>query len=59
MYTSNFWLAVDQPAGTGYSYVTKQDNVRELAEAAEQVVVFLSNLYKIFPEYITMDVSAS
>lgn len=27
---------VDQPAGTGFSYVTKHDDVRELAEAAEQ-----------------------
>jgi carboxypeptidase D len=48
--------AVDQPAGTGFSYVTKQDNVRELAEAADQVVTFLSNLYQVFPEFISMDV---
>jgi len=46
---------VDQPAGTGYSYVTKNDNVRELADSADQVVNFLSNLYQIFPEYATMD----
>jgi len=52
-----FARVVDQPAGTGYSYVTKNDNVRELAESAEQVVNFLQNLYKIFPEYSTMDVS--
>lgn len=32
------------------------DNVRELAEAAEQVVVFLSNLYRVFPELAKMDV---
>ena len=47
---------VDQPAGTGYSYVTKNDNVRELADSADQVVNFLENLYQIFPEYATMDV---
>lgn len=48
---------VDQPAGTGFSYVNKNDNVRELVEAADQVVNFLANLYKLFPEFIGMDVS--
>ncbi|GAA6021357.1 hypothetical protein JCM11491_004759 [Sporobolomyces phaffii] len=48
-------LFLDQPAGTGMSYVTKNDNVRELADAADQVVKFLENLYQIFPEYATMD----
>ncbi|GAA5887520.1 hypothetical protein JCM5296_002604 [Sporobolomyces johnsonii] len=48
-------LFLDQPAGTGYSYVTKNDNVRELADAADQVVAFLANLYQIFPEFATMD----
>ncbi|GAA5988553.1 hypothetical protein JCM5350_004451 [Sporobolomyces pararoseus] len=48
-------LFLDQPAGTGYSYVTKNDNVRELADSADQVVNFLENLYQIFPEYATMD----
>ncbi|GAA6058715.1 hypothetical protein JCM10212_003403 [Sporobolomyces blumeae] len=48
-------LFLDQPAGTGYSYVTKNDRVRELDEAADQVVQFLVNLYKVFPEFATMD----
>ncbi|KAK4704188.1 hypothetical protein P7C70_g2025, partial [Phenoliferia sp. Uapishka_3] len=48
-------LYLDQPAGTGYSYVTKHDDVRELAEAAGQVVNFLANLYQVFPEFIHMD----
>ncbi|KAL8280321.1 hypothetical protein RQP46_007238 [Phenoliferia psychrophenolica] len=48
-------LFLDQPAGTGYSYVTKHDDVRELAEAANHVVRFLANLYEIFPEFATMD----
>lgn len=46
---------VDQPAGTGYSYITKNDNARELVEIADQVVAFLSNFYQVFPEYATMD----
>lgn len=48
---------VDQPAGTGFSYVNKNDSVRELAEAADHVVNFLANIYKLFPEFIGMDVS--
>ncbi|KAL8283118.1 hypothetical protein RQP46_005896 [Phenoliferia psychrophenolica] len=48
-------LFLDQPAGTGYSYVTKHDDVRELAEAANHVVKFLENLYQIFPEFVNMD----
>ncbi|GAA5876309.1 hypothetical protein JCM3774_003719 [Rhodotorula dairenensis] len=48
-------LFLDQPAGTGYSYVTKNDDVHELDTAAQQVVNFLANFYKIFPEYATMD----
>lgn len=48
-------LFLDQPAGTGFSYVTTNDDVRELAQAAEHVVTFLSNLYQIFPEFLNMD----
>ncbi|GAA5835285.1 hypothetical protein JCM11251_006669 [Rhodosporidiobolus azoricus] len=48
-------LFLDQPAGTGFSYVTKNDNVRELGDAAEHVVTFLSNFYRIFPEFVNMD----
>ncbi|KAK4054916.1 Cell death protease [Microbotryomycetes sp. JL201] len=48
-------LFVDQPAGTGFSYVTKNDNVRELAQAAEHVATFLGNFYKVFPEYQAVD----
>lgn len=50
-------LFVDQPAGTGYSFVNVGDDVRELAQAAEQVVVFLKNFYKVFPEFSKIDVS--
>ncbi|BGO96609.1 Cell death protease [Rhodotorula toruloides] len=48
-------LFLDQPAGTGFSYVTKNDNVRELADAADQVVNFLANFYRVFPEFSSMD----
>ncbi|POW12555.1 hypothetical protein PSTT_04296 [Puccinia striiformis] len=46
---------IDQPAGTGYSFVNIGDDVRELAEAAEQVVVFMKNFYKVFPEFSKID----
>ncbi|GAA5834413.1 hypothetical protein JCM9279_004309 [Rhodotorula babjevae] len=48
-------LFLDQPAGTGFSFVTKNDDVRELPAAAEQVVMFLANFYKVFPEFSNMD----
>ncbi|GAA5926332.1 hypothetical protein JCM3775_000987 [Rhodotorula graminis] len=48
-------LFLDQPAGTGFSFVTKGDDVRELPAAAEQVVMFLANFYKVFPEFSNMD----
>ncbi|KAH9471981.1 hypothetical protein Pst134EA_002609 [Puccinia striiformis f. sp. tritici] len=48
-------LFIDQPAGTGYSFVNIGDDVRELAEAAEQVVVFMKNFYKVFPEFSKID----
>ena len=48
--------AVDQPAGTGYSYVRNQKYVHSGEEAAEQIVTFLKNFYEVFPEYAKMDV---
>ena len=36
--------------------VTKNDDVHELDTAAQQVVNFLANFYRIFPEFATMDV---
>lgn len=49
----------DQPAGTGFSFVNQHDDARELTDIADQVVIFLANLYKVFPEFKTMDVSSS
>ncbi|KAM0793260.1 hypothetical protein ACM66B_000722 [Microbotryomycetes sp. NB124-2] len=48
-------LFIDQPAGTGFSYVTQNDNVRELSQAAEHVATFLANFYSVFPEYSKSD----
>lgn len=38
-----------------FPQVTKNDNVRELADAADQVVNFLANFYHVFPEFGNMD----
>ena len=42
---------VDQPAGTGYSYLAKGDPVNELDAAADKVIEFLQNFYRVFPEF--------
>jgi hypothetical protein len=49
-------LPVEQPAGTGYSYISHGAAVKELPAAAAQVVAFLSNFYQVFPEYLASDV---
>ncbi|KAI1171506.1 Alpha/Beta hydrolase protein [Nemania sp. FL0916] len=44
-------LFVDNPVGTGFSYVDTNSYVHELDEMASQFVVFLEKFYRIFPEY--------
>jgi len=56
--TASLTAAVDQPAGTGFSYLASGAPVAELAPAADQVVAFLLNFFRTFPEYSTMDVRA-
>ncbi|KLO08516.1 KEX1 protein [Schizopora paradoxa] len=46
---------VDQPAGTGFSYVSTDRFVHDIKTGAQQVVEFMRNFYKIFPEYKSMD----
>lgn len=46
---------VDQPAGTGFSYVSTDGYAHTLAEASDQLLEFLRNFYNVFPEYKTMD----
>jgi carboxypeptidase D len=42
--------AVDQPAGTGYSYTSTDKYVHELTDAAGQLLEFLDRFYAVFPE---------
>jgi carboxypeptidase D len=49
-------LFVDNPVGTGYSYVDTNAYVHELDEMADQFVAFLEKWYALFPEYEHDDV---
>ena len=62
-YTNGSWaefanlLFVDQPVGTGFSYVDTDSYVHELEDASNQMVQFLEKFYVLFPEYSNDDVS--
>ncbi|KAL1302125.1 hypothetical protein AAFC00_002559 [Neodothiora populina] len=47
-------LFVDNPVGTGFSYVDGDSYVHELKDMADQMVTFLEKFFTIFPEY-TLD----
>ncbi|KAJ9156341.1 Carboxypeptidase [Pleurostoma richardsiae] len=44
-------LFVDNPVGTGFSYVDTDSYLHELDEMADQFIVFLEKWFAIFPEY--------
>lgn len=48
---------VDNPVGTGFSYVDSNSYVHELTEMADQMVVFLEKWFAVFPEFMHDDVS--
>lgn len=50
-------LFVDNPVGTGFSYVDTDSFLHELPEMADQFVTFLEKWFAIFPEYEHDDVS--
>lgn len=50
-------LFVDNPVGTGFSYVDGDSYVHELSDMANQMVAFLEKWFAIFPEYAHDDVS--
>lgn len=49
-------LFVDNPVGTGFSYVDTDSFVRELDTMADQFVQFLEKFFALFPEYDRDDV---
>lgn len=52
-------LFVDNPVGTGFSYVDTDSYVHELPQMADQFVQFLEKWFTLFPEYEHDDVSGS
>jgi carboxypeptidase D len=52
-------LFVDNPVGTGYSYVDTSQFVSELQQMADQFIIFLDKWFVLFPEYSMDDVSVS
>lgn len=49
-------LFVDQPAGTGFSYVNTDSYLHELNEMSAQFVIFLERWFEVFPEYEKDDI---
>lgn len=52
-------LFVDNPVGTGFSYVDTDSFVHELDEMADQFVIFLERFFEIFPHFRNDEVSTS
>ncbi|GAA94697.1 uncharacterized protein L969DRAFT_87580 [Mixia osmundae IAM 14324] len=48
-------LFVDQPAGTGFSYINAGEPATELTAAANRIVDFLVEFYVVFPELAQVD----
>jgi hypothetical protein len=49
-------LFVDNPVGTGFSYVDTDSYLHELQEMADEFVTFLERWFDVFPEYEHDDV---
>ena len=52
-------LFVDQPVGTGFSYVNSDSYLHDLDKMAEQFIVFLEKFFAMLPEYSHDDVGCS
>jgi hypothetical protein len=50
-------LFIDNPVGTGFSYVDTDSYLRELPEMADQIIIFLEKWFATFPEYEHDDVN--
>ena len=50
-------MFIDNPVGTGFSYVDSDSYIHELPEMADQIIVFLEKFFAIFPHFEQDDVS--
>ncbi|KAI9680561.1 MAG: Cell death protease [Caeruleum heppii] len=48
-------LFVDNPVGTGFSYVSTDSYLHELDEMADQFIVFLEKFFALFPQFESDD----
>ncbi|KAJ9643763.1 uncharacterized protein PV06_09055 [Exophiala oligosperma] len=48
-------LFVDNPVGTGFSYVNTDSYLHELQEMADQFLIFMEKWFALFPEYASDD----
>ncbi|KAA8896541.1 pheromone-processing carboxypeptidase kex1 [Sphaerosporella brunnea] len=49
-------LFVDQPVGTGFSYVNTDHYLTELNQMSDQFIIFLTKFFEMFPEYEADDI---
>ena len=65
MYNGGSWdefaniMFVDNPVGTGFSFVDEHKYLHELGEMADQFVVFLEKWFEMFPHFAVDDVCHS
>lgn len=52
-------LFVDNPVGTGFSYVSTDSYLHELDEMAAQFIVFMEKFFEMLPEFELDDVCSS
>lgn len=50
-------LFIDQPVGTGFSYVSTDSYLTDLNQMADHMLIFLEKWFALFPEYEHDDVS--
>lgn len=50
-------LFIDQPVGTGFSYVNTDSYLTDLNQMADHMMIFLEKWFALFPEYEHDDVS--
>ncbi|WVR08292.1 hypothetical protein IAU60_005341 [Kwoniella sp. DSM 27419] len=46
---------IDQPPGTGYSYIPTNGYLHDLDQSSAHLIQFLQNFYHVFPEYRNVD----
>ena len=49
-------LFVEQPVGTGFSYIDKNSSIHELGEMADHFLSFLDRYIEIFPDILQSDI---